>query len=550
MPKYIIVTGGVMSGLGKGVVTASICKILQVRGFEVGALKIDPYLNCDAGTMNPFQHGEVFVTDDGFEGDQDLGTYERFLDQNLSFLNNITTGQVYSSVIERERRGEYLGKCVQIIPHITDEIKDRIRKAGKGKELVVIEIGGTVGDIEGQPFLEAVRQMRAEEGKEDCLFVHLTYVPHPPHIGEFKTKPTQHSTKELRSIGIVPNIIIARTSDETPLDEPSREKIALFCDVEKEAIFSLPDLPSTYQVPLFLDEQGLGHLVIEHLSLEPRQPQWTNWKTISNSFIDAHHTVKIAITGKYTGLMDSYISVNEALHHAGAILDTEVDINWVSTELFEKYPEKINNLKNYDGILVPGGFGVRGTEGKILTIKYARENLIPYLGICFGLQLAVVEFARNIVGLDGANSTEIDSNTPYPVIDLLPEQTEITDKGGTMRLGFYPTAIELGTLAYELYGKKLIHERHRHRFEVSPDYHEILEKNGLIFSGRSPDKYLVEIIELPRDEHPFFFGTQFHPEFKSRPGNPSPPYFGFVKSALERKLRKEKILEESIDQRY
>lgn len=535
--KFIFVTGGVMSGIGKGIVTASIGKILQVRGFSVTAAKIDPYLNVDAGTMNPIMHGEVFVTDDGGEIDMDLGTYERFLDVNLSKRHNITTGQVYSTVITRERKGEYLGRCVQIIPHITDEIKDRIRSIAEANnvDVIVTEIGGTVGDIEGLPFLEAVRQIRLEEGGGNVLYAHVTWVPVLSVVGEQKTKPTQHSVQELRRIGIQPDIIVARSS--SPLKETPRKKIALFCNVEERAVFTSPDLECVYESPLVLDRQGMGDYICEKLHLPSRKAEWRRWESLVERFISPSGVVRIAMCGKYAELADSYVSVNEALKHAGAACNVRVKIDWIETEIFEEKPERISLLSGYDGILVPGGFGVRGTQGKIAAIKYAREMDKPFLGICFGFQLAVVEYARHI-GFKDANSTEVDPNTPHPVIDLMPEQRGIKELGATMRLGAHEVYVMPGTMAYRLYGRERIWERHRHRYEVNPDYIEALEGRGLVFSGTSPDGRRMEILELP--EKYFFLATQFHGEFKSRPEHPSPPYYGFIKACLDQRRGLEK----------
>lgn len=522
----------------RGVVAASIGKMLQVRGYEVTAVKIDPYLNVDAGTMNPYMHGEVFITEDGGEIDLDLGHYERFLDINLPKNNNITTGQIYLTVIKRERRGDYLGACVQVVPHITNEIKRRIRLAGKisNVDIVIVEVGGTVGDIESLPFLEAIRQMRLEEGPSNTLFVHVALVPILDVTGEQKTKPCQHSVNELRRIGIQPDIIVARCS--VPLEPAAKRKIALYGSVPEEAVFTSYTVDCVYKVPFILDEQGMGDYICRCLDLKASKPDWSEWRRIVESFVNTEYEVKIAMCGKYAKLADAYISINEALRHAGAAIKARVNIDWIETEIFEESPDELELLHSYDGILVPPGFGPRGTEGKILAIKFARENKIPFLGVCFGFQMAVIEFARHVVGLKDANSTENDPNTPNPVIDLLPEQRGIVEKGGTMRLGAHPIVIEPGTLVYKLYGKTIIYERHRHRYEVNPTYWDTLQRHGLIFSGRSPDGRRIEFIEL-RD-HPFFLGSQSHPEFKSRPGKPSPPYLGFVKAALDYKLSRKK----------
>ncbi|MEM1688886.1 MAG: CTP synthase (glutamine hydrolyzing) [Candidatus Hadarchaeales archaeon] len=531
--KYIVVTGGVMSGLGKGITTASIGKLLQSHGFSVTAIKIDPYLNVDAGTMNPFEHGEIFVTEDGGEIDLDMGHYERFLNINLTKHHNITTGQIYGKIIERERKGEYLGKTVQIIPHVTDLIKERIRRVAgdSGAEICLVEIGGTVGDIESMPFLEAVRQMRLEEGSTNVVFVHVTLVPVLDVVGEQKTKPTQHSVKELRELGIMPDIIVCRC--KTPLTKEARRKISLFCNVPPDAVVSAPDVDNIYAVPLILKEERMDNLLLRLLSLRSRSEDLTEWKRIVEQMDRADKEVMIAMIGKYVRFADTYLSINEALKHAGGINNCKVKINWIEAEELETAnPEKI--LAEYDGILVPGGFGKRGSEGKISAISYAREKNIPFLGLCFGFQLAIVEFARHI-GLKDANSTEIDPNTPHPVIDLLPEQKKITEMGGTMRLGAQEVLVKPGTLAFKIYGKDRIFERHRHRYEVNPAYFEILEKGGIIFSGKTPDGK-AEIIELPN--HCFFIATQFHPEFKSRPGKPAPVFDAFIKAAIEKREEK------------
>ena len=538
MTKYVFVTGGVLSSVGKGIVTASIGKMLQARGFRVTAIKIDPYVNVDAGTMNPYMHGEVYVTEDGGETDLDLGWYERFLDLNLKKENNITTGIIYKTVIEKERRGDFLGRCVQIVPHVTNEIKSRIRNvaANSGVDVVLTEVGGTVGDIEGLPFLEAIRQMRLEEGYENTLYVHVALVPILDVTSEMKTKPLQHSVNELRRIGIQPDIIVARCS--RMIDAEALRKIALFGTIPEEAVFCSHNVETIYQVPLILDEQGMGDFICRRLKLPERKPDYTEWRGFVDSILRPQHEVKIALVGKYAGLVDSYVSMNEALRHAGAACKTKVHIHYIEAETFEKIPEKIEMLKEFDGIFVPYGFGPRGAEGKITAIKFARENNVPFLGICFGFQLAVVEYARNVCGLKGANSTEIDPNTPHPVIDLMPEQRGVELKGATMRLGAHTIVVKPGTLAHKLYKSEEISERHRHRFEVNMGYVEKLEKAGLVFSGMSPDGRRMEILELPN--HYFFFASQFHGEFKSRPGKPDPEYYGFVKACLDRKLGKAK----------
>jgi len=536
MVKYIFVTGGVLSSVGKGVVTSSIGKMLQERGFSVTVIKIDPYVNVDAGTMNPYIHGEVFVTEDGGETDLDLGWYERFLDLNLNKENNITTGSIYQSVIDKERRGDFLGRCVQIVPHITDEIKYRIRSVAEksGVDVVLTECGGTVGDIEGLPFLEAIRQMRIEEGFDNTLYVHVALVPILDVTGEMKTKPLQHSVNELRRIGIQPDIIVARCSKM--IDSEAVRKIALFGTIPKEAVFCSYNVPTIYLVPQKLDEQGMGDYICRRLELRGKKPSWKTWNAFVESLLNPKYEIKVALVGKYAGLSDSYVSMNEALRHAGAKCSVKVTIDYIEAEVFEESPGDIESLKNYDGIFVPYGFGPRGSEGKIMAINYARTHDIPFLGICFGFQLAVVEFARNICGLKGANSTELDPDTPHPVIDLMPEQRNVKYKGATMRLGGHEVIIKEGTLAYKLYNSRKIVERHRHRWEVNPKYWKVLEDNGLVFSGSSPDGRRKEILELP-DKY-FFFASQFHGEFKSRPGKPDPEYYGFVKSCLDRKLGK------------
>ncbi|MEA2090101.1 MAG: CTP synthase [Thermoproteota archaeon] len=538
MVKYIFVTGGVLSSVGKGILTSSIGKMLQTRGFKVTVIKIDPYVNVDAGTMNPYMHGEVFVTDDGGETDLDLGGYERFLDLNLSIKNNITTGQVYQKVIRKERRGDFLGRCVQIIPHVTDEIKRRIRSvANQSKfDVVLTECGGTVGDIEGQPFLEAIRQMRLEEGYENTLYVHVALVPILAVTGEMKTKPLQHSVNELRRIGLQPDIIVARCNKM--IDAEALRKIALFGTIPKDSVFCSYTVPSIYQVPLILDEQGMGESVCRRLGLRGQKPEWKEWKQFVDAILNPKYNVKIALVGKYAGLVDSYVSMNEALRHSGATCHATITIDYIEAEKFDKRPKALENLKEYDGIFVPYGFGARGAEGKIMAIQFARENDIPFLGVCFGFQLAVVEFARNVCGLKDANSVEVNSNTSHPVIDLMPEQKNIEYKGATMRLGAHRIIVKPGTLAHKLYGCEEIHERHRHRFEVNPKYHETLQKHGLVFSGKSPDGRRIEIVELP--EKFFFLASQFHGDFKSRPSKPAPEYYGFVKACLDKKLGKSK----------
>jgi CTP synthase len=498
-------------------------------------MKIDPYLNVDAGTMNPVAHGEVFVTDDGGEIDMDLGTYERFLDINLPRSHNTTTGQIYTAVINKERRGDFLGQCVQIIPHITDEIKSVVTgiAARTGPDVLIVEVGGTVGDIESLPYLEAARQLRLEAGSRNVLFAHVTLVPALDVVGEQKTKPTQHSVQELRRIGIQPDLIVARTKG--PLNQGPRRKIALFCNVEERAVYSSPDLPTIYQIPIELDAQGMGNLLLDRFELDRHPANWAPWKQVVDRISNPRQTVRIALCGKYAELADSYVSVNEALKHAGGACDARVEIDWIETEVFEKDASRSSMLSRYDGVLVPGGFGSRGTEGKIAALGYARERNIPTLGICFGFQLAVVEFCRHL-GMRNANSTEIDPKTPYPVIDLMPEQRDLDTKGATMRLGAHEIRITFNTTASFLYGRELISERHRHRYEVNPAYIDRIVNGGGVFSARSVDGTRMEIFEIPNRY--YYVGTQFHAEFKSRPNRPSPPYYGLIKAALDRKLGK------------
>ncbi|UCH31794.1 MAG: CTP synthase [Candidatus Bathyarchaeota archaeon] len=534
MAKYVFITGGVLSSVGKGIITSSVGKMLQTRGVKVTAIKVDPYVNVDAGTMNPYMHGEVYVTDDGGETDLDLGWYERFLDLNLNMNNNVTTGMVYKRVIEKERKGDYLGRCVQIVPHVTDEIKQRIRNVAShtGAEVVLTECGGTVGDIEGLPFLEAIRQMRLEEGYESTLYIHVALVPILDVTGEMKTKPLQHSVNELRRIGIQPDVIVARSKEI--IDVEARRKIALFGTIPQNAVFCSFNVQSIYEVPLILDEQGMGSFILNRLDIKAQKPRWKEWKRFVNDVLNPRSEVKIALVGKYAGLADSYVSMNEALKHAAAACQTKVSSDFIEAEIFENHPEKLKTLNSYNGIFVPYGFGSRGAEGKVSAIQYARENNMPFLGICYGFQLAVVEFARNVCELEGANSTEIDATTPYPVIDLMPEQHKVEIKGASMRLGTHKIVVKGNTLAFSLYGSKEILERHRHRFEVNPEYRPTLEKKGLIFSGESVDGKRMEILELKAPC--FFFASQFHGEFKSRPGRPDPEYFGFVKACLEKHL--------------
>jgi CTP synthase len=529
MAKHIFVTGGVVSSLGKGITAASLGRLLKSRGLKVTIQKFDPYLNVDPGTMSPFQHGEVYVTDDGAETDLDLGHYERFIDESLTRDSNITSGSVYYSVIRKERRGDYLGGTVQVIPHVTNEIKERITRVGRNPDIdvVITEIGGTVGDIESLPFLEAIRQFRNDVGRRNVLYIHVTLIPFIAASGELKTKPTQHSVNELRSIGIQPDIIVCR-SDRT-ISPDLKEKIALFTDVEARAVISCVDAPHIYFVPLNLRDEGLDGLVVDKLGLETGRAQLGEWISLVDKVKAASGTVRIALVGKYVKLQDAYLSVVEALKHAAIYHGKNVEIVWVDAETLRQ-EEITSRLAAADGILVPGGFGIRGIEGKILSACYARENKVPYLGLCLGLQVAVAEFARDVAGMPGANSSEFDAETEFPVIDLLPEQKEIADKGGTMRLGASPTKVVEGTKAFEAYGKEIIYERHRHRFEVNNVYRERLLKAGLVISGTTPDERLVELIELP--DHPWFVACQFHPEFKSRPTNPHPLFRDFVGAAI------------------
>ncbi|MCR4402599.1 MAG: CTP synthase [Firmicutes bacterium] len=533
MAKYVFVTGGVVSGLGKGVTAASIGRLLKSRGLQVTAIKLDPYINVDPGTMSPYQHGEVFVTEDGAETDLDLGHYERFIDVDLGRPNNVTTGMIYWSVISRERKGDFLGGTVQVIPHITNEIKSRITKVGKESQadVVLVEVGGTVGDIEGLPFLEAIRQLRSDLGRENVMYIHVTLVPYIGAVGELKTKPTQHSVKELRSIGIQPDVIVCRS--ERPLSDEIKSKIALFCDIDEQAVIPDVDAATIYEVPLIFEREGLDDIVIDRLNLASvaGQSDLREWREMVHTFLNPSRQVSVAIVGKYVTLPDAYLSVVEALRHAGIAHQAEVKVVWVNSERLEAESVE-KELRAADGILVPGGFGCRGVEGKILAATYARENGVPYLGLCLGLQCAVIEFARSVCGLERAHSFEFDPDTPHAVIDLLPEQKGVEEMGGTMRLGAYPCRLVPGSLAMAAYGKELVYERHRHRFEVNNGYRDVLEKAGLWATGLSPDGRLVEIVEA-RD-HPWFLATQFHPEFKSRPNRPHPLFKGFLAAALER----------------
>ncbi len=539
MTKYIFITGGNVSSLGKGITSASVGRLLKSRGLRVVIIKIDPYLNVDAGTMNPFQHGEVYVTDDGAETDLDLGHYERFTDQDLTQDCNITTGRVYDTVIRNERAGKYLGGTIQVIPHITNEIKQRIRKAARGSraEVAIVEVGGTVGDIEGQPFYEALRQFRNDIGRNNGLNIHLSLVPYVGPAAELKTKLTQHTVKELRGIGIQPDIIVCRT--KYPLKDDLKAKISLFCDVPKECVIAAQDTPEIYEIPMIFDKQNICDIILDKLDIVTTdENEIGEWVDMVNRLKHPENgKVTIGIIGKYIQLKDAYISIHEAIKHGGIANSVEMEIKLIDANRIEKgYGAK--TLKKLDGILVPGGFGYRGIEGKIKAIQYARENNIPFLGICLGLQSAVIEFARNIMGLEGANSSEFDEKTPHPVIDLMLKQRGITDKGGTMRLGAYPCKITKKTIAHNCYGKTKIDERHRHRYEFNNDYRKKFEKAGMVFSGINPGEDLVEIIEIP--DHRFFFACQFHPEFKSRPTNPSPPFAAFVGAALDYAREKRK----------
>ena len=532
--KYIFVTGGVVSSLGKGITAASLGRLLKNRGFNVTIQKFDPYINIDPGTMSPYQHGEVFVTDDGAETDLDLGHYERFIDINLSKRSNITAGKVYWSVINKERKGDYLGSTVQVIPHITNEIKQNVYRVGKedNADVVITEIGGTVGDIESLPFMEAIRQVKKEVGRNDVLYIHVTLVPYISAAGELKTKPTQHSVKELRSIGIQPDILVCRS--EKHISDEMKEKLALFCDVEPEAVIENQTCSSIYEVPLMMQDQGLDDIVIKKLGLEERPCDMTAWKEMVHKILNPSKDITVAIVGKYVALHDAYLSVAEALSHAGIETDTKVHIRWIDSEELDDLsvdPKEI--YEGIDGIVVPGGFGSRGVEGKIRTIQYARENNIPFLGLCLGMQSAVMEFARNVCGMEGATSSEFDESAKYKVIDLMSDQIDVDKKGGTMRLGVYPCKVEAGTKTREVYGEDLIYERHRHRYEFNNEYRQQLTDAGLVISGTSPDGRLVESVEVKN--HPFFIGTQAHPELKSRPNNAHPLFRGLVDAILELK---------------
>lgn len=531
MTKYIFVTGGVVSSLGKGITAASLGRLLKNRGLKVTIQKFDPYINVDPGTMSPYQHGEVFVTEDGAETDLDLGHYERFIDINLNKYSNITTGKVYSSVIRKERHGDYLGGTVQVIPHITNEIKDQVFRAGEatGADVVITEIGGTVGDIESLPFLEAIRQIKSDVGRDSVMYVHCTLVPYIKAAGEVKTKPTQHSVKELRSLGIQPDVIVLRT--EMAITKEMKEKIALFCDINEKSVIEMMDADTLYQVPIALQEQNMHQIVCDHFGLDCQDADMEDWTKLINKVRNLSKKVEIGLVGKYVELPDAYLSVVESLKHAGYDYDANVNIHWINSELLSE--EEIEaELSKVDGIIVPGGFGNRGIDGKISAIRYARENKIPFFGICLGMQLATVEFARNVVGLEGAHSAEINPGTPYPIIDLLPEQKDIEDLGGTLRLGLYPCHLTEGTKTKEAYdGADVVEERHRHRYEFNNVYREKMAEKGLIFSGTSPDGRLVETIEL--EDHPWFIACQFHPEFTSRPTRSQGLFKGFIGAAVE-----------------
>ncbi|MFH0861702.1 MAG: CTP synthase (glutamine hydrolyzing) [Candidatus Altiarchaeota archaeon] len=537
MTRYIVVTGGVISGVGKGVTTASIGKILQEYGYTVTAIKIDPYLNYDAGTLRPTEHGEVWVTDDGGEIDQDLGNYERFLGIDVPKRNNITSGQVYKTVIDKERRGEFLGQTVQFIPHIPDEIKRRVKDAAKGFDFALIEIGGTIGDFENLPFLFAMKGIEREIGKENVIYILVSYLPVPSHMGEMKTKPTQQAIGRLSESGIFPDFIICRANE--PVDDVRKKKIETYANIPSDYVISEPDTDTIYRIPLDLERENLGHKILSEFRMKLlKKPCLKTWEKLVERIVNPKHRVRVAMVGKYVDigsfcLKDSYISVNESLIHAGAALDTGVEISWIDAKKLENEGAAKDVLCAFDGLIIPGGFGSSGVEGKINAIEYARENGMPFLGLCYGMQLAVVEFARNVCGMKGANTTEVDVNTPYPVIDYIPEQKCITEKGGTMRLGAYDCELKKDTLAYRLYGKKTISERHRHRYEVNNAYVPQLEGKGLVFSGLYREKNLMEIAEVP--DHPYFISCQFHPEFKSRLECPAPLFSGFIAAALKAK---------------
>ncbi len=538
--KYIFVTGGVVSSLGKGIVAASLGRLLKARGFSVVIQKFDPYINVDPGTMSPFQHGEVFVTDDGAETDLDLGHYERFTDTNLGKINNVTSGSIYQTVINKERHGDYLGATVQTIPHITNEIKARIKKATQQfkPDFIIAEIGGTIGDIESLPFIEAIRQFRTEIGFGNSLSIHVTLLPYLPTSGELKTKPSQHSVTNLRSLGIQPEILVCRTAK--PIPKKEKEKLALFCSVPKDAVIECRDMKSIYEVPLALEEQNMATVVLQRLFIQDVKPDLDSWKNLVYKIKNPEKTIKIAIAGKYTKLSDAYISVVESLKHAGYNHNAQIDIKWINSEDCIDYEKAKEALIDVDGLVVPGGFGIRGIEGKLNVIRYARENNLPFLGLCLGMQCAVIEYARNVVGLKDANSMEFNENTPYPVIDLMTEQKNVEGYGGTMRLGQYECHVQKNTKAFEAYGSEVIFERHRHRYEVNNEYRKQIADAGLVFSGLSPDGMLCEMIELPKND--WFVACQFHPEFKSRPEHPHPLFAGLIAAANKRLEAKNKEL--------
>jgi CTP synthase len=539
MTKFVFVTGGVVSSIGKGIVAASLGRLLKSRNYSVSILKLDPYINVDPGTLSPFQHGEVFVTEDGAETDLDLGHYERFTDTSASRLNSVTTGSIYQAVINKERRGDYQGATVQVIPHITAEIKERILRVAKNKnpDVVITEIGGTVGDIESLPFLEAIRQIRKDVGRKNVIYMHVTLIPWIPAAGELKTKPTQHSVKELRSIGIQPDVLVCRC--DRPLPQKFKEKLAEFCDVPENCVVTSQDVKSIYEVPLNLEQENLAEIALELLNLEKRPPDLEEWRNLVQRLYAPQYKINLAIVGKYVQLNDAYLSVIEAIKHGAIAMNSDVNIQWVNSEDIEtEGAEKY--LKNAEAIIVPGGFGIRGVDGKIAAIEYARKNNIPFLGLCLGMQCAVVEWARNIAGYSDANSSEFDPNSQHPVINLLPEQQDVIDLGGTMRLGLYPCKLAANSLALKLYGQEIVYERHRHRYEFNNAYRQQFLNSGFLVSGTSLDQRLVEIIELPN--HPFFIATQFHPEFNSRPNKPHPLFKGLVEAALNRNQESEIVL--------
>jgi CTP synthase len=531
MSKFVFVTGGVVSSIGKGIVAASLGRLLKSRNYSVSILKLDPYINVDPGTMSPFQHGEVFVTEDGAETDLDLGHYERFTDTSMSRLNSVTTGSIYQAVINKERRGAYMGGTVQVIPHITNEIKERIHRVAKdtNPDIVITEIGGTVGDIESLPFLEAIRQFRKDVGRNNVVFIHVTLIPWIPAAKEMKTKPTQHSVKELRSIGIQPDVLVCRC--DRPLQPGLKEKLSTFCDVPVESVITAQDASSIYEVPLMMEQEGLAQQTLELFKLELREPNLENWESLVRKMQSPTQTLEVAIVGKYVQLGDAYLSVVEAIKHASIALDSDVRLRWINAEDVEADGAEAH-LSNVNGIVVPGGFGIRGVDGKVKAIEYARQNQIPFLGLCLGMQCSIIEWARDVAHLEGANSAEFEENTPYPVINLLPEQEDVVDLGGTMRLGLYPCRLTPDTLTFSLYGQEVVYERHRHRYEFNNAYRSLFLETGYVIAGTSPDGRLVEIIELPG--HPFFIATQFHPEFRSRPNKAHPLFRGFIQACIDR----------------